>query len=155
MLVPSLAALSAALVAEGVLGIRGCDLCLLQRYPYVVTAALAAIATLLPRPSMVRLVFAACAAFFALVCGLAVYHAGIQQGWWAEAGLCVGSLPAAPSDLRALRLEARPACDEIDWSVLGLSLAALSAIYAAALAIVATRFALCIVPCGGRRQDSP
>ena len=145
ILIPSVLALAMALTAERVFGIVGCDFCVLQRYPYVLTAAFAGAALLWPRPVVLRLAFAVCAGFFALGCGLSAYHVGIQQGWWTEAGLCAGSLPTPPPDLRALRVERRPACDEIDWNVLGLSLAALNGIYSAALALAA---ALVSIRCG-------
>lgn len=152
ILIPSLLALAIAFTAERVFGIVGCDLCVLQRYPYVLTAAFAGAALLRPSPVVLRLMFAVCAGLFALGCGLSAYHVGIQQGWWTEAGLCAGSLPIPPPDLRALPFERRPPCDEIDWSILGLSLAAFNGIYAAMLALAAallsTRGTRCRVPIG-------
>jgi disulfide bond formation protein DsbB len=142
-LAPSLIALATALAAEYVFGVVGCDLCVLERYPYAATAVIAAAACLRWTPAVLRAAAALCSVLFALGCGLSVYHVGIQQGWWSEIGLCAGALPASPIDLRTLTAQQRPACDQVDWSILGLSLAALNALYAAALAVAAAVLSVC------------
>jgi disulfide bond formation protein DsbB len=134
--VASVSALAAALIGEYVFDIVGCTLCLYQRVPYAATTAIAILA-LMSRasPERLRLLFAACAILFAADCAIAVYQAGTQQGWWDQPGVCEAALPSADAlaDLRSAR-PARPACKEIDWSFLGLSLATLNALYAGILA---------------------
>jgi disulfide bond formation protein DsbB len=132
----SVSALAAALVGEYVFDIVGCTLCLYQRVPYAATAVAAIIAfTTAPSPARRRLTLAACALLFAIGSVIAVYQVGTQQGWWAEPSVCAAALPAADAllDLRSARAT-RPACSEIDWSFLGLSLATLNALYSGALA---------------------
>lgn len=135
----SAAALAAALAGETVFGIVGCTLCVYQRVPYALAAAVAAIAFLgRPPPRGYRFAILLCAALFAIGGAIAFYHVGVQQGWWVEAGVCEAALPdaGALTDLRAALAgpQARPPCDQVDFSVLGLSLAALNVIYSAALA---------------------
>jgi disulfide bond formation protein DsbB len=132
----SVGALLAAFIAEYVFGIAGCTLCVYQRVPYGLTAALSGVALIarLPPPRL-PLIFTACAAVFAIGSVIAIYHVGVQQGLWSEPGVCEAALPdpGAVIDLRSARAT-RPACSEVDWSVMGLSLAALNAMYSAALA---------------------
>jgi disulfide bond formation protein DsbB len=132
----SIAALTAALVGEHVFHIVGCTLCQYQRVPYGATTAVAIIALVLrPSPERRRTLIAACAVLFAAGCAIALYQAGMQQGWWDQPGVCEAALPNADAliDLRSAR-PARPACKDIDWSLFGLSLATLNALYSGALA---------------------
>lgn len=134
--VASVGALLTAFIAEYVFDVAGCTLCIYQRVPYGLTAALSGFAMVarLPPPRL-RLVITACAALFAIGSLIALYHVGVQQGLLSEPGVCEAALPdpGAVIDLRSARAT-RPACSEIDWSVMGLSLAALNALYSAALA---------------------
>jgi disulfide bond formation protein DsbB len=134
----SIGALVTALATEYVLGVRGCTLCVYERVPYAVTAVLALAG--LTRPVFARIVLVACVIVFAAGAMLAAYHVGVQQGWWAEVGACEGTLPSAGTvtDLRAALAAkpTRPACDVVDWSLFGLSLAAFNGLFSLVLAIL-------------------
>ena len=72
--------------------------------------------------------------------GIAGYHVGVEQGWWAGPAGC--SAPAfAGMDVAQLRaaLEATPVirCDEIPWSLFGLSMAGYNFLLSLVLALVA------------------
>lgn len=62
--------------------------------------------------------------------GIAAYHAGIEQQWWAGPSSCSGA--ATPGSLDALRAQifAAPikSCDEIAWSLFGISMAGYNAL---------------------------
>jgi disulfide bond formation protein DsbB len=143
----SLLAVAAAWTGEYVFGIVGCTMCVYERVPYFVTAVLAAYA-LLDRlaPVAQRRVFAVCGIVFAFSAALAIYHGGLQQHWWADFGVCEGALPTESTveNLRAaLRNPTpRPPCDEVDWSMFGLSLASLNLIYSTVLVFACAVFAL-------------
>ena len=132
----SVGALLIALIAEYVFAVAGCTLCIYQRVPYGLTAALCGFAMVarMPPPRL-RLVFTACAALFVIGSAIALYHVGVQQGLWSQPGVCEAALPGPDAiiDLRGARAT-RPACSEVDWSLMGLSLAALNAMYSAVLA---------------------
>jgi disulfide bond formation protein DsbB len=151
IVIASAAALLAAFIAELVFGIAGCALCLYQRAPYGMAAAIAML-VLVGRPSalVLRLALVACAISFAAGGAIAIYHVGVQQSWWIEAGVCEAQAPSVTKfiDLHALLAggQARPACNVIDWSLFGLSLAAVNFIYSGALsfgcAVMAWRIGL-------------
>ena len=125
ILAASVGALAVAYIAEFVFGLKPCILCLYQRVPYAATGILAILALGLPPRSGVRTASVAlCAAVFLAGAGIAAYHVGVEQHWWAGTAACGGALPAEMTvvDLRA-RLAAGPLkpCDEVDWTLFGIS----------------------------------
>ncbi|MDX9862340.1 MAG: disulfide bond formation protein B [Rhodospirillales bacterium] len=140
LLAISLMALTVAFVLERHLGVVGCPLCVYQRIPFAV-AAICSLIGIMPGGSARRLraALVLCAITFAFGAGLATYHVGVQQGWWLEPAVCEAGAPlmTGPLDLRAeVRAEAPlPPCDEIDWSIFGISLAALNAMLCGTLAL--------------------
>jgi disulfide bond formation protein DsbB len=142
VLAASIAVLGAALLSQYVGGLRPCVLCLYQRVPYVLTIVLSglALAAFLAgrlRPVVARWVLGACAAVFLVGAGIAAYHVGVEQGWWAGTASCTGP------DLNTMTLEqlrehllAAPIvrCDEVAWSLFGISMAGYNVLTSLALA---------------------
>ena len=134
----SLAVLATAYGFEFLGGLKPCVLCLYQRVPYGLAAGLALGAFFFSphRRAAVGVLLFLAALFFGNGL-LALYHVGVEQGWVAAS---CGGVDASQS-LDALRqslLNTQPArCDEIAWSFLGLSMAAVNAIVATGLAICA------------------
>lgn len=77
-LLVALGALAVALGSEAYGGLVPCALCLVERWPYRVAAALAAAALLLPRRGLLWLV----AACMAAAAAAAAVHVGVEHGWW-------------------------------------------------------------------------
>jgi disulfide bond formation protein DsbB len=102
-------------------GAAPCPLCIWQRYPYGVLIALGVIGFFWqPRPMLVL-----CALVLLVGAGLAGYHYGVEEGWFAlPAGCAAGGDATSIEDLRRMLREAPPACDQVRFSVLGWSLAA-------------------------------
>lgn len=139
ILAMTVVALSAAFVAEQVYGLEPCVLCLYQRIPYAV-AGLVAAAALVVSPPAKPWMLVGCAAVFVMGAGLAFYHVGVQQQWWEGIAACGGggATPESIEDLRAELREPTPfrPCDEVDWSLFGLSLAAYNGIASMLLATI-------------------
>ena len=125
-----LMALGLAFLAQYVGGLAPCVLCLYQRAAYGVAGLFALLALFFaPRlmDDLVRLLVGAAGLAFVAGAGIAFFHVGVEQHWWEGTQSCTGaSLGAASTveDLRAL-LESAPLvrCDEIAWSLFGLSMA--------------------------------
>src|ERR671919_1974121 len=121
-----LLALSAALILAAVFafqylgGAAPCPLCIWQRYPYGVLIALGVIGFFWQaRPLLVL-----CAMVLLIGAGLAGYHYGVEQGWFAlPAGCAAGGAATSVEELRQMLREAPPACDQVQLTVLGVSLA--------------------------------
>ena len=126
-----LAALAFALVAQYGFGLRPCNLCLIQRVPFVLAAllGLAALKDGLPTGTLLRI-----AGILLLINGgIAIYHVGVEQHWWASA-VCSGSPQGAMAvdDLLAEMTKAAEAqCDTPAWSFHGITMAALNVPFSA------------------------
>ena len=124
-------ALAFALVAQYGFDLRPCNLCLIQRGPVVLAALLAALALRpgLPSATLLRLA----AGLLVLNSGIAIYHVGVEQHWWASA-VCAGT-PTGPVDVADLMAEmTKPVeaqCDQPAWSFHGITMAALNVPFSA------------------------
>ena len=116
----SAALLLGALALQYLGGLKPCQLCVWQRWPYVALIPLGLIGwRWTPRPAL---------GFATLVllggAGLAIYHIGIEQGWWALPASCVaGGSAASVEELKRMLAEAPPACDQVSFAFLDLTLA--------------------------------
>jgi disulfide bond formation protein DsbB len=126
LLLASAAVVGGALLFQYVGGIQPCELCLYQRWPYygVILLALLALVAGDRRATLALLVVAALA--FLAGAALAFYHVGVEQHWFAGPSACSGTpiTGGSVADLKA-QLLARPPvrCDEVAWSLFGISLA--------------------------------
>lgn len=161
----SAAALAAVFVFQYGLGVMPCVLCLWQRAPHALAILVAGVGigharNIDPIRHPFRAVpwrtFAVLAAILFAAhlfnAGLAAYHIGVEQHWWAGTAACTGGAPAGltADQLRAQLLETQPArCDEIAWSFLGISLAGFNFLLSLALAAAA---AWAFVRFNARRQ---
>lgn len=140
ILAASIIVLGTALLSQYWGGLQPCKLCIWQRWPYVATIALSLVALLgLGGIGVRRALVALCGAVFAIGAGIAFYHAGVEQGWFAGPSSCSGDSTAGAQTVEDLRrmLMAQPVvrCDEIPWSLFGISMAGYNAIVSAALAV--------------------
>lgn len=120
-----------ALISQHVFGLAPCVLCIYQRWPYGIVIALGAIALLIAKkhPKAVAIIMGVSALTFLAGGGIAFFHVGVEQGWWA--GLKGCSTPNfLDQDLSLDELEnlinQAPvvSCGDIPWSLFGLSMAA-------------------------------
>ena len=126
ILTASAGALGVAYTAQYVFGLEPCILCIYQRLPYV-TAGLLSILALGLRPGTARAVAVAlCALAFLVGAGIAFYHVGVEQHWWQSATGCGGGQPAEITMEQMMReLTSKPPkpCDQVDWTLFGISMA--------------------------------
>ena len=135
ILIISLGALANAYVAQYVYGFEPCRLCLYQRVPYAVTALLAIIAFFLASGGGRVAMAALCAGAYLAGAGIAFYHVGVEQHWWLSE--CTGALARDLSieEMKAQLMTKPPkACDDPEWTFLGLSMATYNAVFSLALA---------------------
>jgi disulfide bond formation protein DsbB len=146
-------AIGAALYSQYVGGLKPCELCLLQRWPYYlgVPVALVALAvSLRTRPTRrgfaSRLLWLLALIFFVSF-WLGIFHAGVEWGFWPGPTACAGSYtPAGSTDdfLKSLETTAAVRCDAAAMRILGLSLAgwnALASLMIAGIAFVGAQAA--------------
>ncbi len=123
----SIALLGGAYAFQHLGGLAPCKMCLWQRWPHAAAIAIGLIAMATGQHKL---------AWFGLLAALAtsgigLYHAGVEQLWWEGPNSCTSGSTVGMSvdDLLAQILEAPIArCDEIAWSLWGLSMAAWNAV---------------------------
>lgn len=131
----SLLLLAAALAFQYIGGLAPCPMCIWQRWPHVAAVALGL--ALLVLPWRVLAALGALAMFTGA--GLGLYHAGVEQGWWQGPTSCIAPGIGGLSSEQLLKsILAAPVvrCDEIAWSLLGLSMAGWNALASLALAFL-------------------
>lgn len=120
-------ALGAAFAFQYIGGLAPCILCIWQRYPYGVAIALGLVAFLLAgKPQAARALIALAGLVFLADAAIAAFHVGVEQKWWEGTAECGGSLAAGVSaeELKAQLLAAPVVrCDEVPWSLFGISMA--------------------------------
>lgn len=121
------AVLGVAHFFEHVLGYAPCALCLQQRLAWWIAMGVAGVAYYaksLPGLMMVLLTLSGAAMLAGA--GLAGYHVGVEQLWWEGPTGCSGG-GFDTTDINALREQIMAApvirCDEIAWSLFGISMA--------------------------------
>jgi disulfide bond formation protein DsbB len=134
----SAGALVIALIAQYGYGLYPCEICSYQRIPYggVLLFGGCAVAIGGWKRSHISYLFSV---IFLCSAALAFYHTGIEQHWWRAATSCGGHQPM-PSSLTELNLSlanAIPkACDEIDWTLLGLPMSVYNIVVSLMLSIL-------------------
>jgi disulfide bond formation protein DsbB len=115
--------LVSAFFFQHVMAILPCHLCILQRWPHAALTALAAIGLALPG----RLIPLVGAATALLSAGIAVYHSGVERKLWAGPVNCTGGQDLSGlsgADLLSTEFAgAVVQCDQISYTILGLSFA--------------------------------
>lgn len=136
----SVFSLAAALTAQFVFDLQPCDLCLLQRIPFVITIILG-LAGLFFTIKMKKPKTAALAVFLSALVFLAgaitaFYHSGVEQHWWVSflEGCKVNFNP--DNILAQIQAATAVRCDVIPWAdpVFHLSMASWNAIMSTGLA---------------------
>jgi disulfide bond formation protein DsbB len=140
VLAVSVTALGLALTAQYVFGLLPCNLCLIQRGPFVLAAILALLA-LRPgcRPETRFGLMWAAGLLIAANGLVAFYHVGVERHWW-ESAVCAGGAPQSleVDDLAAAMNQptAMPSCDTPAWSFHGITMAALNIPFSLAVGLL-------------------
>jgi disulfide bond formation protein DsbB len=118
--------LGGALGSQYLGGLHPCEMCYWQRWPHGVAIVLAAGAFTGPatssRPRMLTLL----AALAIAVSGaIGVYHAGVEAGIFQGFTTCTATGPMSLDDLLKVPLVR---CDQVQWSLFGISMAGWNAI---------------------------
>ncbi len=132
LLLPSLL-IGGALLSQYVGGLYPCEMCHWQRWPHYSAIALAALAFLpLHRRAQGGLVLLAAIAI-ALSGAIGVFHAGVEYGWWEGITQC-SILDSGSSGDTLAQIMATPLirCDQVQWSLFGISLAGYNALFSLA-----------------------
>jgi len=149
LLVASLAMILGAYGFQYIGEMEPCEMCYWQRYAYYVAIPLLAVAVLVAADStqgILARAFTGLAAL-ALLTGavIAAYHAGVEYKWWPGPESCsAGSFIAdtAEAFLAAIKGRNIVMCDEVPWSLFGISMAGYNSIISLGLGLFGVKYAL-------------
>ncbi len=127
VLAASLAVLGTALLSQYWGGLVPCELCLVQRWPWRVAIAAAALFWLGGERIPLTAAALALALVFFISAGLGFYHLGVEQHWFAGPTACTVSAGLTATTVEELRRQLegiKPVmCDQVQWALFGVSLA--------------------------------
>ena len=136
-----LATLGSAALILGALGFQyigglyPCKLCYWQRYGHFAAIAAGIVALFVPA----RVLLWIGAAGAGSSSGIAVYHTGVERGWWEGPTTCSGGpVGNLSTDELFDQIMNAPVirCDEIPWEMFGLSMANLNIVASAVIAVL-------------------
>ncbi len=138
VLIISAGALATAFVAQYLFDLPPCKLCIYQRWPFALAIGFGFLGHSWRNKSLfLTIITALLAITLAVNSGIAIFHVGVEQGWWLGLSGCTAEVGSAKTieQLRAQILNAPIVrCDEIAWSLFGISMAGYNALLCAALA---------------------
>ena len=123
----SLFAILFAYYVEFVLGHKPCNLCLLERIPYILAILIIILSSIFK--NLKKLSFLMLGIIFLLATFLSIYHVGIEQGIISESALCKAQSGLNILDKEQLLQELEKSnisCKNVTFTILGLSLATIN-----------------------------
>lgn len=127
--------LAGAYVSEYGFGLYPCEMCWWQRYAHFAAIALAVVSFVAP-PKRVWIGLAGVAILASGLIG--AFHAGVEYGWWEGFTTCAAA-SGGGDPLASIMAAPLVRCDEVQWSLFGVSLAGFNFFFstAGALAVFA------------------
>ena len=138
VLAASAAVLGTALLSQYWGGLAPCELCLLQRWPWRVAIVVSLVLLLVGNRPALPWVALLLAVVFGVGAALAAYHVGVEQHWFAGPSACTTSTAAATlEDMKRQILGTQAVlCDQVQWSLYGVSLAGWNLLASLAMAAI-------------------
>ncbi len=123
----SLIAIISAYFIEYILGHQPCNLCLLERIPYVINIVLITLIFILKKSDKFLIILLILTSVFSLV--ISVYHFGIEQEFFQESSIC--NLKDITENLTKENLlkqlsEKTVSCKDVTFKIFGLSLTSIN-----------------------------
>ena len=125
----SILSLSIAYFIQYVLGHKPCNLCIIERIPYIAAIILISLIFILNRYQ--KIISSLILIFFIFGAVVSFYHFGIEQGFFSESLVCDlgNSRPLNKEDLlNQLKKTEIVSCKDVTFRFLGLSLATLNTV---------------------------
>ncbi len=129
ILLISLVAIISAYFIEYALGHQPCNLCLIERIPYILSIVLILIIFRFKRTEKFLILFLILIFVFSFL--ISVYHFGIEQGFFEESSLCTlknNSNVISKEELLKILNERTISCKDVTFKIFGLSLTSVNII---------------------------
>jgi disulfide bond formation protein DsbB len=136
------ALLAGALGSQYLGGLFPCEMCHWQRWPHYAAVGLAALAFLVTPAAKPLTILAGIAILISGAIG--VFHAGVEYGFWEGLTRCASTGGGSGDILADIMATPMIRCDEVQWSLFGVSLAGWNAIFSLGGGLVI--LGLCLKP---------
>ena len=133
----SIFALGSAYFIEYILDHQPCNLCLIERLPYFLAIIIIFLGLSLNR--FEKFTFISLSLIFASASILSLYHVGIEQGFFKESLVCISNDEINSLDKEDLMKELQKkvvSCKDVQFTLLGLSLATINTIISFILSVI-------------------
>ena len=137
ILIFSTFAVFAAYFIQYVLGHQPCNLCLIERIPYFSSIIITSLCLILKKFEKVSLIILSLIFFSATL--LSFYHFGIEQGFFKESLVCELNIENKILTTEELLKELNKKtirCKDVDFKILGFSLATINTIFSLILSVI-------------------
>ena len=137
ILIFSVFALIAAYFIQYILGHKPCNLCLIERLPYIFSIILALLSLILKK--FEKIIFILLALIFISATIISFYHFGIEQGFFQESLVCSSNNEINNLNKEDLLKELQKrtiSCKDVDFRLFGLSLATINTIISFILSVI-------------------
>ena len=128
LLILSFIALSFAYFIQYILGHEPCNLCIIERIPYIGSLILISLLILINKWE--KLILSVVFLLFIFGALISIYHVGIEQGIFSESLLCelgLNNNVQSPDELLKTLEKTPISCKEVTFRIFGLSLATFNA----------------------------
>ena len=130
-------ALTAAYFIQYVLGHQPCNLCLIERIPYILVIIIITFCLFLKKSEKISLIIISLIFFLATL--VSFYHFGIEQGFFKESLVCDLDSEVkilTPEEILKELKEKTITCKDVTFKVLGFSLATTNTIISLILSVI-------------------
>jgi disulfide bond formation protein DsbB len=137
VLIFSILSLSIAYFIQHVLGHKPCNLCLIERIPYIASIILISFIFIINR--FEKIISTIILFFFIFATIISFYHFGIEQGFFSESLVCdLGNNANLSKEqlLKQLKSSSVVSCKDVTFRVLGFSLATINTIISIILSVI-------------------
>ena len=139
----SIFALSAAYFIQHILGHKPCNLCLIERLPYIFAIIIISLGLILKKFEKVIIILLILVFVAATI--ISFYHFGIEQGFFKESLVCnldnnINNL--SKEDLIKELQQQTVSCKDISFRIFGLSLATINTIISLILSVITIKLFL-------------
>ena len=143
ILIFSIFALGAAYFIQHILGHKPCNLCLIERLPYILAIIIISLGLILKKFEKAIIVFLILIFLAATI--ISFYHFGIEQGFFKESLVC--NLDSSITNLSKENLikelqQQTVSCKDVSFRIFGLSLATINTIISLILSVITIKLFL-------------
>ena len=143
ILIFSVFALCAGYFIQHVLGHKPCNLCLIERLPYIFAIIIIALGLILKKFEKAIIIFLILIFLAATI--ISFYHFGIEQGFFKESLVCnldSSIINLSKEDLIIELQQKTISCKDVDFRIFGLSLATINTIISLVLCVITIKLFL-------------